>query len=110
VVVLGRERHSYYICIIEDYLSFGFISSGEKQPRPKFFVCDDKLANPAMFPRKVKGHLHTKHSHLSEKTVGCFGRLIDDQTRQARQWTKITATSDKTQEASHAVAEIVAKD
>jgi ribosomal protein L14E/L6E/L27E len=58
-----------------------------------------------MFPRKV----HTKHSHLSEKTVGCFGRLIADQTRQARQWNKITATSDKTQEASHAVAEIVAK-
>jgi hypothetical protein len=26
----------------EDYLSFGFISSGEEQPRPK---CGEKLAN-----------------------------------------------------------------
>ena len=34
----------------EDYLSFGFISSEEEEPRPKCVVCGEKLANQAMVP------------------------------------------------------------
>ena len=93
----------------EDYLSFGFISSGEEQPRPKCVVCGEKLANQAMVPSKLKRHLHTKHSHLCEKPIEYFKRLIADQTRQSQQLTKITTISDKAQEASYAVADIVAK-
>jgi transposase len=53
----------------EDYLSFGFISSGEEErPRPKC-VRGEKLANQAMVPSKLKRHLHTKHSYLCEKPV-----------------------------------------
>ena len=69
----------------EDYLSFGFISSGEEQPRPKCVVCGEKLANQAMVPSKLKRHLHTKHSHLCEKPIEYFKRLIADQTRQSQQ-------------------------
>jgi hypothetical protein len=49
-----------------------------------------------------------QNSHLSEKPNEPFKRLTADQTRQAKQTTKITI-SDKAQEASYAVAEIVAK-
>jgi DNA topoisomerase VI subunit B len=41
--------------------------------------------------------------------VEYFKRLIADKTRQAKQRTKITIISDKAQEASYAVARIVAK-
>jgi hypothetical protein len=65
----------------EDYLSFGFISSGEEQPRPKGIVCDEKPANQAMIP----SNLHTKHSHLCMKPIEHIKRLIADSTREAKQ-------------------------
>jgi hypothetical protein len=62
-----------------------------------------------MVPSKLKRHLHTKHSHLCEKPTEYFKRLLADQTHQAKQRTKITTIFDKAQEASHAIAEIMAK-
>jgi hypothetical protein len=53
--------------INEEYLSFGFISYGEEQPRPWCVLCGEKLANQDMVPSKLKRHLHTKHSYLCEK-------------------------------------------
>jgi hypothetical protein len=44
-----------------------------------------------------------QHSHLCEKPVEYF------ETRQVKQWSKSTTISDKTEEASCAVAEIVAR-
>jgi hypothetical protein len=40
----------------EDYLSLGFISSGEEQPRTarKCVVCGEKVANQAMVPSELK--------------------------------------------------------
>jgi hypothetical protein len=73
--------------VIKTYLSFGFISSGEEQLRPKCIVCDEKLATQAMVPSELESHLHTKHSHLCEKPTEYFKRLIVDQTRQAQKWT-----------------------
>jgi hypothetical protein len=77
----------------DDYLSFGLISSGEEQSLPKCMVCSEKQANQAVVPSKLKGHLHTKHPHLCEKPIETFERLVADQVRQAKQWTKITTTS-----------------
>jgi hypothetical protein len=74
----------------EDHISFGFISSGDEQPRPKCIVCGEKLSNRAMVPSKPEKHLHTKHAHLCEKPLEYFKRLITDQTRQAKQWPQIT--------------------
>jgi hypothetical protein len=88
----------------EDYMSFEFISSGEKQPRPKCVVCGEKLANQAMVPSKLKRHLHAKHSHLREKPTEDFKRLTADLTHQATQWTEITTISDNDQEANYIVA------
>jgi hypothetical protein len=62
-----------------------------------------------MNPSKLKRHLPTKSSHLCEKPTEHFKRLIANQIRQAKHRTKITTISDKAQEASCAVAEIVAK-
>jgi hypothetical protein len=93
----------------EDSLSFGLISSGEEQPRPKCVACGPKLANQATVASKLKRQLHKKHSHLYEKPIEYFKRLIAGQTHQAKQWTEITTISDKDQEPSYDVAEIVAK-
>lgn len=93
---------------IEYHLYFGLISSGEKQPRFKY-VCGEKLGNQGMVPGTLKTHLHTKHSHLREKAFEYFKRLVADQTRQDKQWTKITSVSAKTEEASCAVAGIVTR-
>jgi hypothetical protein len=92
-----------------DYVSFGFNPSGAEQPHPKCVDCGEKLANQAMVPSKLKKHLHTKHSHLCEKLTEYFKRLIADQTRHAKQGTKIAIISDKAQEPSYVVAEIVTK-
>jgi hypothetical protein len=93
----------------EDYSPFGFISSGEEQPHPKCVVCDINLANQAMLLNKFKRHLRTKHSHLCEKLNYNFKRLAAGQTHQAKQGTKISTISDKAQEESYDVAEIVTK-
>jgi hypothetical protein len=93
----------------EDYLSFGFISCGEEQPRPKCVVCGEKLANQSVVSSKLKRQRHAKHSHLLEKPIEYFKKLIANQTHQAKQWIKMTTISDKAQETSHAVAKIVAK-
>jgi hypothetical protein len=62
-----------------------------------------------MIPSKQKKHFHTKHSHLCEKPIEYLQRLVADETCQAKQWTRITTISDKIQEASYSVAEIMAK-
>jgi hypothetical protein len=80
-----------------------------EDPRPKCVVCGEKLANQAMVKSKLKRHLRTKHSHLCKKPTAHFKRLTADQTRQTKQWTKIRTISDKAEEASYAVTEIVAK-
>jgi hypothetical protein len=74
-----------------------------------YVVCGDKLANQTVVPSKLKRHLHTKHSHLCKKSGENFKRLIADQTRQAKQRTRITTISDKAQETSYAAAKIGVK-
>ena len=89
----------------EDYLSFGFISSEEEEPRPKCVA----MANQAMVPSKLKRHLQTKHPYLCEKTSEYFKRLVADVKRQSQRLFKVMTIPDKAQEASYAVAEIIAK-
>jgi hypothetical protein len=62
-----------------------------------------------MVPNKLKRHHHTKHSHLCEKPIQYFRRLISDQAYQAKQWPKIKIISYGAQEASYAIGEIMAK-
>jgi hypothetical protein len=60
-------------------------------------------------PSYLKRHVHAKHSHLCEKPVNYFKRLVVDQTSQAKEWTILTIISDKAQEESYAIAKIVVK-
>jgi len=62
-----------------------------------------------MVPSKLKRHFSTKHSHLVDKNASYFQRLLKSETRQSEKMTKIVTISDKTQEASYLVAELVAK-
>lgn len=62
-----------------------------------------------MMPSKLKRHLSTKHSHLIDKNITYFQCLLKSQTEQSKNITKLVKISDKSQEASYVVAELVAK-
>ena len=62
-----------------------------------------------MVPAKLKRHFSTNHSHLSNKTVDYFRRLLDSQQKQRKVFKRKVTISDKAQEASYLVAELVAK-
>ncbi len=62
-------------------------------------------------PVKLKRHFTTNHSHLSNKTVDYFRRLLDSKQKQRKFFffLKKVITSEKAQEVSYLVAELVAK-
>ncbi|CAI6348387.1 unnamed protein product [Macrosiphum euphorbiae] len=94
----------------EDYLKMGVSCTGDTDnPRPWCVVCGEKLSNKAMVPSKLKRHLLTKHSHLIDKNITYFQRLLNSQNKQSKNMTTIVKISDKSQEASYVVAERVAK-
>ncbi|KAL4107274.1 hypothetical protein QTP88_017647 [Uroleucon formosanum] len=72
-------------------------------------MCSEKLSNESMVPSKLKRHLLTKHGFASEKPLDFFKRLASDQKIQASKFIKHSTVSDKAQEASYAVAELIAK-
>lgn len=93
----------------DSYLSFGFTSSGGKQPKPRCLICSDQLSNEAMVPSKLRRHLLTKHAFAAEKPLEYFERLLSNQSTQASTFTKLSSISEKAQEASYTVAELIAQ-
>lgn len=77
--------------------------------RLRCLVCGEKLSNEAMVPSKLKRHLITKHSFAAEKPIDYFKRLASNQNSQSSKFTKQSTISEKAQEASYAVAELIAK-
>ena len=94
----------------EDYFKLGFTCTGDKdESNPSCLVCGQKLSNEAMVPSKLKRHLSPKHSHLLDKDLQYFQRLLKSQAQQCTSLTKTMTISDKCQEASYHVAELIAK-
>jgi hypothetical protein len=62
-----------------------------------------------MVSNKLKRHFIIKHSHLSEKLVEYFIDLSKSIKKQSATFTKRKKTSEKVQEASYLVAQIIAK-
>ncbi len=92
------------------YLAIGFTWTGEQDCQlPLCIVCGKKLSNTAMALAKLKRHFTTNHSHLSNKTVDYFRRLMDSQQKQRKIFEKKVTISYKAHEASCLVAELVAK-
>ena len=75
---------------------------------PLCIVCGEKLANSAMAPAKLKSHLTTKHPELLGKNELYFKRKLASNKMQVSMFTKKFKLSDKAQEESYAVSEIVA--
>ena len=93
----------------ENYIAQEFTWTGNPDcPSPLCIVCGEKLANSAMAPAKLKRHLTTKHPELSGKNEQYFKRKLASNKRQVSMFTKKFRLSDKAQEASYAVVEIVA--
>jgi hypothetical protein len=95
----------------EKFISMGFFwEDGSNGPLPLCVVCGEKLANSAMVPIKLQRHFGTKHRHLSGKPPDYFKRLNNQTKKQASTFKKTVSVSDKAQEASYYVAELVAKE
>lgn len=99
------------ICTYQDtYIDFGFTWCGDEHyQKPKCVVCGETLSNGAMNPRKLKRHLSTKHEHLAKKSQQYFKNLLSYQKTQSEIFMKKVTISDKVQEASLLVAELIAK-
>ena len=94
----------------DSYLRFGFTWTEDAAvPLPLCLVCGTKLANEAVVPSKLKRHLVSQHSTLKEKTTTFFTRLLDRHTKQARLMSDYTSMSDKCQEASFVVSQVIAQ-
>ena len=79
-------------------------------PLPECIVCGEKLSNSSMAPAKLKRHFATKHIDLAHKNVKYFKRLSEEQRLQTSRFQTHFKVSDKAQEASYLVAELVAKE
>jgi len=62
-----------------------------------------------MVPSKLKRHFSSKHGHLLGKDLEYFRRLLKEQNKQSVNMMKTVKISDKAQEASFAVVDLVAK-
>lgn len=92
------------------YLNMGFSWVGNDTcPIPICIVCDEKLSNESMVPNKLERHFKSKHPSLSTKTADYFERLLAAKKLQKSTFLKSVKVSDKAQEASYLVAEIIAK-
>ena len=89
----------------------GFSWTGDIRCRlPECIVCGEKLSNSSMAPAKLKRHFATKHIDLAHKNVEYFKRLREEQRLQTSRFQTHFKVSDKAQEASYLVAELVAKE
>lgn len=94
----------------ESYLGLGFTRCDDEfGPKPKCVVCGIVLSNESMTLMKMKRHLTTKHSHLSEKSVDYFKRLLKDNKQQRLGFEKKVTVAEKAQKANYFVAEQTVK-
>jgi len=103
----NTRSRNYQECFLKYGFSFAEDLSG---PLPLCVVCGIRLANESMVPTRLKRHLHTKHGHLEVKPIEHFQRLLKTHSKQVSSLKKVVTVSDKAQEASFLVAELVAKE
>ncbi len=95
----------------ECFLKYGFSWAKDLNGSlPLCVVCGIRLANESMVPTRLKRHLHTKHGHLEVKPIEHFQQLLKTHSKQVSSLKKVVTVSDKAQEASYLVAELVAKE
>jgi hypothetical protein len=94
----------------ESYLSMGFTWTGDSGcPIPLCFVCAKRLPNAVMAPAKSKQHLTTNHSHNTSKSADYFKRPLESQSKESKAFVSKVTVSEKAQEASYLVAELIAQ-
>jgi hypothetical protein len=60
-----------------------------------------------MAPAKLKQHLTTNHSHMTSKSADYFTWLLESQNKQSKAFVSKVTVSEKAQEASYLVAELL---
>ena len=89
----------------DSYLQFGFTCG---VPLSLYLVCGTKLANEAMVPSKLS--ISSPSTRLLRKKLRrFFTHLLDRHTKQARLMSDYTSMSDKCQEASFVVSQVIAQ-
>ncbi|CAI6358915.1 unnamed protein product [Macrosiphum euphorbiae] len=93
----------------ESYMDIGFTWCGPKdEPIPECIVCGKMLTNESMVPSKLKRHFIKQHSHLKNKDVHYFRKLLSDQKKEATKFTKKVKVSERAPEASFVVSQMIA--
>ena len=85
-----------------------YLTRNANCPSPLYIVCEEKLDNSAMARAKLKWYLIIKHPELSGINEQNFDRKLAFNKRKFSMFVKKFKLGDKAQEASYAVAEIVA--
>lgn len=94
----------------ENYLSIGFTWSGDPEcPLPLCVICRKQLSNEAMVPSKLSRHFKTHHKDLQNKNINYFKSLLASQRKQSSVFVNTFTVSEKAQEASYLVAELIAQ-
>ena len=92
----------------KSYLSMGFIWTGGRNcPIPLCLVCGKQLLNAALAPEKLNRHFTTNHSHMKNKSADYFKRLLEYQKKQSVTFVNKVSVSEKVQEVSYLVVEII---
>ncbi|KAL4107468.1 hypothetical protein QTP88_017810 [Uroleucon formosanum] len=88
-----------------NYLDFGFTYiTIDNEERPKYIICLKVLAADSMVPNKLKRHLKTNHSTLSNKSRDYFVRQLAKLEKQSSSFVKQTSVPYKVLLASYKVA------
>ena len=94
----------------KSFLQYGFTcDTSADSPLPLCVICGETLSNAFMVPSKLKRHFEGKHSHLKDKSVDYFERLISNQKKDAAKFVKKVKVGERALEASFIVSEIIAK-
>ncbi len=88
----------------------GFTWTGDPEcPLPLCIVCSKKLSNTAMAATKLNRHFTTNHTNIKNKTIDYFKTLLKSQYKQSTAFLNTFTVSEKSQEVSYLVAEIIAQ-
>jgi hypothetical protein len=98
------------ICLYnKSYLSVGFTWTADASCPVLCASSMAMISNAAMASAKLKQNLTINHSHMTSKSADYFKRLLESKNKKRKHFVSKVTGSEKAQEASYLVAELIAQ-